>query len=164
MNLYLIRHAAAAPLGAGDIYDDAERPLTAVGQSQSRALAAALQRIGVYLGKVVTSPLLRARQTAEGMLQHWSTPAPELLVCEELAGGGKRRKLTRFVQDLNVESAALVGHMPDLAGYAAWLIGNKKAHLELAKAGIARINFEDVPAKGAGVLNWLVTPEWYAAP
>ena len=53
--------------------------------------------------------------------------------------------------------------MPELAGYAAWLIGSKKAHLELTKAGIARINFEEVPAKGAGVLNWLVTPEWYAA-
>jgi phosphohistidine phosphatase len=162
MNLYLIRHAAAAPLGEGEIYDDAERPLTATGQSQSRALAAALQRIGVHLGKVVTSPLLRARQTAEGMLQHWSTPVPELLVCKQLANGGKRRKLTQFVRDLNVESVALVGHMPDLATYAAWLIGSKRTHLELAKAGIARISFEDMPAKGAGVLNWLVTPEWYA--
>ena len=160
MDLYLIRHADAQPLGEGGIRDDAARPLTPVGHAQCGPLAAALQRCGVRLGVVVSSPLLRARQTAEGLLRHWSEPAPALELCDALAPGGKRRKLTRFVQELGHESVALVGHMPDLAEYAAWLVGSKKARLNLAKAGAARVEFDGTPEKGAGVLTWLITPDW----
>jgi phosphohistidine phosphatase len=160
MELYLIRHADAQPLGEGGIRDDAERPLTPAGHRQCPPLAAALQRQGVHLERVVTSPLVRARQTAEGFLQHWAKPVPELQVCNALAPGGKRRKLTRFLRDLGADPVALVGHMPDLGAYAAWLIGSRKAQVELAKAGVARIQFEGKPDKGCGVLTWLITPEW----
>ncbi|HEY7425292.1 MAG TPA: phosphohistidine phosphatase SixA [Gemmataceae bacterium] len=160
MDLYIIRHADAQPLGKGGIEDDAERPLTTEGQAQCGPLAAALQRQGVRLERVVTSPLLRARQTAEGLLKHLKSPAPELHTCDHLAPGGKRRKLTRFLRGLGVQSLAIVGHMPDLNDYAGWLIGSKKAQVDLAKAGIACVHFEDEPDKGAGVLTWLVTPQW----
>jgi phosphohistidine phosphatase len=160
VNLYLIRHAEAEPLGAGGVQDDAERPLSREGRTQCAPLARALQQAGVRLDRVVTSPLLRSRQTAEGFLEHWPQPAPPLVVCELLAPGGKRRKLTRFLARLKVEAAA-VGHMPDLAEYAAWLIGSRKAQVELAKAGVACIHFDDEPDKAAGVLHWLVTPAWY---
>src|SRR5262249_2844494 len=157
MELYIIRHADAQPLGEGGIEDDAERPLTAEGQAQCGPLAAALQRQGVRLERVVTSPLLRARQTAEGLLKHLKSPPPELHPCDPLAPGGKRRKLTRFLRGLGVPSLAIVGHMPDLNLYAGWLIGSKKAQVDLAKAGVACVQFEDEPDKGAGVLTWLVT-------
>src|SRR5947209_20193638 len=98
MDLYLIRHGEAQPPGEGGIADDEARPLTALGQAQLPPLAGALQRLGVHLDKVVSSPLLRARQTAEGMLRHWTGPAPELPVCEAAGPGGKRRKLTRFLR------------------------------------------------------------------
>ncbi len=160
MDLYLIRHADAQPLGEGGIQDDAERPLTALGQAQCGPLAAALQRQGVRLARVVASPLLRARQTAEGLLKNLTPPTPELHTCDHLAPGGKRRKLTRFLRGLGVRSVAVVGHMPDLNLYAGWLIGSKSAQVELAKAGIACIRFEQDPAKGAGILTWLVTPQW----
>lgn len=165
MDLYLIRHADALPLGEGDAHDDEERPLSAAGDAQCSSLAAALQRAGVTLDRVVASPLLRARQTAEGLLKHWTveepTPAPTLDVCGALAPGGKPRKLARYLLKLNDSSVALVGHMPDLAGTAAWLIGSKKAQLELAKAGVAAIECEKLPGKGCGILRWLVTPAWY---
>ncbi len=160
MDLYIIRHADAQPLGEGGILDDEERPLTALGQAQCGPLASALQRQGVRLERLLTSPLLRARQTAEGLLQHLPSPKPELHTCDHLAPGGKRRKLTRFLRGLGVQSAAIVGHMPDLSLYAGWLIGSKKAQVDLAKAGIAYIHFDDEPDKGAGVLTWLVTPQW----
>jgi phosphohistidine phosphatase len=160
MDLYIIRHADAQPLGEGGIEDDGERPLTVTGQSQCGPLAAALQRSGVNLERIVTSPLLRARQTAEGLLKHLGSPAPDLHTCDQLAPGGKRRKLTRFLRGLHAQSVAIVGHEPDLSDYTGWLIGSKKAQIDLAKAGIACIHFEDEPDKGAGVLTWLVTPEW----
>lgn len=160
MDLYVIRHADAQPLSKGGITKDAERPLTAAGQAQCGPLAEALLRQGVRLERVVTSPLLRARQTAEGMLAHLTAPAPELHTCDHLAPGGKRRKLTRFLRGLHAESVAIVGHMPDLSEYAAWLIGSKKAQIDLAKAGVACLHFDEEPGKGDGVLSWLVTPQW----
>jgi phosphohistidine phosphatase len=160
VDLYIIRHADAQPLGEGGVRDDADRPLTAAGHAQCGPLAAALQRQGVQLERIVTSPLLRARQTAEGLMNHLTAPAPELHTCDQLAPGGKRKKLTRFLRGLGVQSAAVVGHMPDLSLYAAWLIGSTKAQLDLAKAGVACVHFDDEPDKGAGVLTWLVTPQW----
>jgi phosphohistidine phosphatase len=163
MNLYLIRHAEAAELNAGDERDDSERPLTDAGRAQCAALASALQARGVTLNQVVTSPLLRARQTVEALLEHWPTPHPEQLTCNALAPGGRAKKITRFLLGLNGENVGLVGHMPDLAEYAGWLIGTKKTRLEMAKAGAAFIRFDGSPDKGEGALVWLATPEWFEA-
>lgn len=160
MDLYIIRHADAQPLGEGGIANDADRPLTAAGRAQCGPLAAALQRQGVRLERILTSPLLRARQTAEGLLQELDTPKPELHICDHLAPCGKRRKLSRFLRGLGAQSIAVVGHMPDLGLYAGWLIGSKKAQIDFAKAGVAYIRFQDEAAKGAGALRWMVTPKW----
>jgi phosphohistidine phosphatase len=161
MDFYLIRHADAQALGEGGITEDADRPLTKAGQDQCEPLAAALVRHGVRLDHVASSPLLRARQTAEELLKHWPAPTPTLSLCDDLAPGGKPRKATRFLRGLDGAGVAVVGHMPDLAAYAAWLIGSKKAQVELAKSGVARVRFEARPGKGEGVLVWVVTPEWY---
>jgi phosphohistidine phosphatase len=163
MDLYLIRHAEAAPVGEAGIMADEDRPLTENGLAQAQALAAALQRRGVQPQAVVTSPLLRARQTAESLLLAWGMPPSGLHTCEELAPGGKRGKLARFLRKLGARSIALVGHQPDLGDCAAWLIGSKKAHIDMAKAGVACIVSGDEPGKGCGSLAWLVTPEWFGA-
>ena len=160
MNLYLIRHAEAAELEPGDTREDAERPLTDAGKGQCAALAAALRARRVELNQVVSSPLLRARQTADALLEHWPAPAPEQLTCNALAPGGRAKKLTRFLLGLNGENVGLVGHMPDLAEYAGWLIGGKKAKVHIAKAGAALVRFDGSPSKGEGSLEWLVTPDW----
>ncbi len=162
MDLYIIRHADAQPLGEGGIRDDAQRPLTTAGHAQCEPLATALHQQGVRLERLVTSPLLRARQTAEGLLKHLAGPAPVLHTCDHLAPSGKRRKLTRFLRGLGAQSVGIVGHMPDLSLYLGWLIGAKKAQVDLAKSGIACLHFEDEPGKGAGTLLWLATPKWYA--
>ncbi len=163
MDFYLIRHAHAQAVGEGGITDDADRPLSETGRGQCGPLAAALVRRGVHLDYVVSSPLLRAKQTAEGLLENWPAPAPPLQLCDDLAPGGKPRKTTRFLRGLDGTALGVVGHMPDLAVYAAWLIGSKKAQVEIAKAGLARIRFESRPGKGQGVLAWLIPPEWYPA-
>jgi phosphohistidine phosphatase len=161
MDLYLIRHADAKPLGEDGIQDDADRPLTVKGEAQSKALAKALQKHGVQLGVVVSSQLLRAKQTADKLVDHWTGPAPTLSICEEVAPGGKRRKLSKFLREQSADAIAVVGHMPGIAAYAAWLIGDNKAELELEKAGVAHIAFDEGPRKGEGKLTWLVTPEWF---
>src|SRR5262249_18610099 len=155
MNILLIRHADAVPREGSDLPDE-ERPLTEEGKKQCRALAGALRRHGVELGKVVTSPLLRAHQTAAGLLEEWPDPKPEILTCGALAPEGKDKKLTRFIRGLDTERVTLIGHAPDLNEFLAWLIGSRKTQLQLAKAGAALIECEAGPSKGAGVLTWLV--------
>jgi phosphohistidine phosphatase len=160
MDLYLIRHADALPLSEGGITDDAERPLSKDGKAQAKKLGTALPRRQVQLELVLTSPLLRARQTAEGMLESWTPPKPELRLCDELAPGGSSKKLARFLRQSGAGSVALVGHQPDLGVHAAWLIGSKKAQVDFGKGGVGLITCQRRPRKGEGTLVWLVTPAW----
>ncbi len=161
MELFLIRHADALALGERGITNDEERPLSEKGEADAQAAALALQAKGVVLDKLLTSPLLRARQTAEILLRVWSRPELILDTCDCLAPAGKSRKLSKYLLKSGGERLGLVGHMPHLAEYAAWLLGNKKFQIELAKAGVALITCGELPAKGVGTLQWLVTPEWY---
>jgi phosphohistidine phosphatase len=163
MDLYLIRHADAAPLGESGSTDDATRPLTAEGQQQARDLAGGLKRRQIHPSIVVTSPLLRARQTAETMLDSWGAGAPPLRECEDLASGGRRRKLLKFLRDLGQDHVALVGHQPDLGEFGAWLIGSRKAQLDLDKGGVACLRFAEEMKKGMARLVWLVTPAWLSS-
>lgn len=160
MDLYLIRHAEAVPLGVNGIARDEDRPLTDKGRQQCRTVALALRQLDVRLEKLLTSPLVRARQTSDELLTHWNGRLIELGVCDELAPGKKKRKLLREVLSLGGKTMGLVGHNPDLSELAAWLIGEREAGIDLEKAGVACISFKGPPAKAAGTLVWLVNPAW----
>jgi phosphohistidine phosphatase SixA len=73
----------------------------------------------------------------------------------------RRAKLSRFLLKQEGEHIGLVGHMPHLGEIAAWLVGSKKARIELAKSGVARLRCGDAPGKGMAMLRWLVTLVWY---
>jgi phosphohistidine phosphatase len=164
MDLYLIRHADALSLSAAGVVDDGDRPLSEEGRAQARALAVGLQKHGVGLDAVYSSPLLRARTTAEELLQTWSGPVPPLQLVDDLAPGFKAKTLAGFLAELDRESVAIVGHQPDFADFLGWLIGGRKAQIDLAKAGVAAVHLPDKPRKGGGILLWLLTPAWFEAP
>ena len=159
MDLYLIRHAEAVPSGDPNYVED-ERPLTVTGHDQARALAAALRAHGVRFDRIVTSPLPRARQTAEELVPGLLDPNEALKEYAALAPGGRRRKLDRLLLGMEADTVALVGHEPDLGAYAARLIGSKKGQVKIAKAGVAVIHFDGPPGKKSGTLTALLTPEW----
>ena len=161
MELYLIRHADALALGERGITNDEERPLSDKGEAQTETAAKAFLRREIVLDRLYTSPLVRARQTAEILLRTWSKPELILETCNALAPDGKPRKLSKFLLKSAGKKIGLVGHMPHLAEFAAWLLGGKGAQIDLAKSGIALITCGDLPIKGMGTLQWLVTPEWY---
>jgi phosphohistidine phosphatase len=162
MELYLIRHADALALGERGITEDAERPLSEKGENQAHQVGTTLHKRGIAFDKLVTSPLVRARQTTDLILQTWNgQPPPEVHVCEDLAPDAKPRKLAKFLRQLGGEHIALIGHLPHIAHWAGWLLGSKKAQIEFAKAGMALITCGDGPRKGTGVMQWLVTPAWF---
>lgn len=160
MELYLIRHAHAVKLGDEGTNEDAERPLSDKGQEQSRTLGSVLQKRGIVFDTLLTSPLLRARQTADAIAQVFNTPPP-IEECRSLAPGGRSKKVARFLFALEGARLGLVGHAPDLARWAGWLIGSKKVNIELPKGGVAFVNCPEGPGKGMGTLQWLLGPDWY---
>jgi phosphohistidine phosphatase len=155
VDLFLIRHAEALPLGQGSA-TDADRPLSSRGQTQARGLGQYFKTSAIHLERILSSPLLRARQTAEEMRSEMGSEAPPLAVSEALAPGGKRRKLARFLREFGATPLAVVGHQPDLGLFAGWLIGSKKAQIELAKGGLAKITCPEGLRKAGGALIWLL--------
>lgn len=160
MELFLIRHAEALAIGERGITNDEERPLTEKGASQAERLAKAMQSKGIILDRLLTSPLKRTLQTSEILLKIWSRPELIHETCTELTPGGKLRKLSKTIMKSGGEKIGLVGHMPQLGEFAAWLLGDKESQVEIAKAGLALISCGDLPSKGHGSLQLLVTPEW----
>src|SRR5262249_46002950 len=82
-------------------------------------------------------PRLRARQTASGVAEHWHGQAPPLVECEALAPGGKKRRLAEALEEGRGDEIAVVGHNPDLSELVGWLLGDRTAGIDLAKAGVA---------------------------
>lgn len=162
MYLLVIRHAEAIVLGERGISEDEDRPLTDRGHDQCAPIRKALRRLGVRLDRLLTSPLVRARQTAEGIREGWGDGAPLIDECIHLAPGGKKRLLSERLRELEGESIGLVGHNPDLSELIGWFLGDRNIGIDLDKAGLALLEFEGKPAKGAGTLLWLVTPAWCA--
>jgi phosphohistidine phosphatase len=162
MELYLIRHAEAAPAGENGVSDE-DRPLTSCGEGQAVALAKALRSHGVELRLLLSSPLLRARQTAEEILRHWPDPQPDFRIYKELTLGGKRKHLLRALRQQGADKVAIVGHEPELGALAGYLMGSKRIHLMFDKAAVAFLQCNAGLEKGDGQLNWLLPPAWYSA-
>jgi phosphohistidine phosphatase len=154
--LYLIRHGVAAE--RGDEYpDDSKRPLTPQGMSRLRQEARGLDALGVTFDQIVTSPLVRTRQTADVIAESLKAK-PAVATSDALAPAGTSGAvLQELAKYARKGSVALVGHEPNLGELAARLIGSRHP-LEFKKGGICRIDFETLPPKGPGLLRWFVTP------
>jgi phosphohistidine phosphatase len=161
MELYLIRHAEASPIGEHGVTEDEDRPLTPDGERQSEALGRFLKKRKLAFDLIVTSPLVRARRTAELFIKTSGMKDVTVEETSALSPNARPKKLSRHLLKGAAEKVALVGHLPHLALFAAWVVGGKKAQLDLTKAGMAHISCGDSPIKGNGVLHWLVTPEFY---
>ena len=106
VTLYLIRHAEAVPPGDPN-YEDDDRPLTPAGRVTARGLGAALAAKGIKFDAVLTSPLPRAKQTAEELLAGYGEGAAELQEMDELAPGEKPRRLDKRLLKIEGDSIAL---------------------------------------------------------
>jgi phosphohistidine phosphatase len=155
--LYFVRHGLAEE--RGDAWpEDAKRPLTGEGMSRMRKAARGLARLGVSVEVVLTSPLVRARQTAE-IVAGELDPRPSLVNVDSLAPDGS---YAAVVADLEKHARktriALVGHEPMMGELAARLIGSRHP-IEFKKGAVCRIDVEDLPPAGPADLRWMLTPK-----
>jgi len=160
MNLFLLRHGLAVERDEFDPANDADRPLTPKGHRQLRHVAAALRAMELRFDAIWSSPLVRARQTAEIV-------AAELKLKKRLAGaaelkpGGCPEKLLHKISQPPpaVENILFVGHEPDFSELISRLVaGGSGASFALKKGGLAKLALEKFPASNRATLAWLLTP------
>ncbi len=168
--LYLIRHGIAVERGS--YAQDGDRPLTEIGRQKTRKVAQRLSELDLRFDLILTSPLVRARQTADiladlGLGKSVET-SPYLVPEGDFEGWlswlqrwqGGDRNLARPTHS-PAPSLALVGHQPDLADWAETLVwGERRQQLVLKKAGVIGLVVpSDRSAVGNSQMFWLTPPK-----
>ncbi len=159
MEAILIRHAKAENRDPNSWPDDDVRPLTAEGRAEQRAAVRAMRKMGIKFDFLVTSPLLRAKETAELVAKGYRwTEAPQ--VAEELGHeysvGAVVKLLAKFPPNATV---ALVGHEPDFSHLAAALISKSgDVNIAFKKSGVLGVEFDGPAEAGKGVLLFHLKP------
>lgn len=158
MELYIIRHGLAGEHGS--YANDEERPLTEEGQRKTRRVAKRLQELNIRFNLIQTSPLVRARQTAE-ILQTVGL-GKQLEESVDLKPGGNINSWLEWLQSWRVQgnqSLAIVGHEPDLGAWAEQLVWGKVQYkLVVKKASVIGLLLPDRDVLGQSQLFWLTPP------
>jgi phosphohistidine phosphatase SixA len=151
--LYLLRHAHAGD-SAKWTGPDSERPLSPKGKRQAERLGTFLAERGFAPDSIVTSPKLRARQTAELVADAIGIA---VAVDDRLGGPLEVDDVNDIVKRAGGTSIVLVGHDPDFSDLCALLTGTE--YLPMKKGALARLDMALPLAANGGVLRWLLPPE-----
>lgn len=160
MKLYLVRHGIAVERIGGAILNDSQRPLTDEGKVETKHVAQGLKKIGVNADLIVSSPLTRARQTAE-IIKDVLGCQEELKITDSLAPAGSASDLWKFMKQFTkVEEVFFVGHEPDIGRLVATLLwAGPELDIPFKKAAVCRVDAYDLPPTTPGTLKWFITPK-----
>jgi phosphohistidine phosphatase len=153
--LYFLRHADAGD-PATWTGDDADRPLSSKGRRQAKRLGRLLKKLDAGPDMVLTSPRLRASETARPVARSIGLRPS---VDDRLSVDFGEKDLAAIVAGLDpdVRGLMLVGHDPDFSDLVSWLVGSQ---VEMQKGALARIDLPDRYLKKArGSLRWLLPPD-----
>ena len=154
--LYLIRHGVAAE--RGDNYpDDTKRPLTNEGVQKLRKEARALVALDIGFDVILTSPLVRTRQTAEVIAAVFRNQPPIVNMASLAPGSSHNSIIEELSKHHRRHRIALVGHEPGIGELAGRLLGVRRP-LEFKKGAVCRIDVAALPPTGPGQLRWFITP------
>ena len=153
IQLYLLRHAHA---GSQENWQgpDSERPLSAKGRRQAELLGAFLAERAFSPDAIVTSPKVRARQTADLVADAIGIAVS---VDDRLAGPLELDEVSDICAKAGGDSVVLVGHDPELSEICGQLLGI--ASLEMKKGAFARFDVALPLVRGAARLRWLLPPD-----
>ena len=160
MNLYIIRHAIAVDETTSDYASDSERPLTDKGRKKMRQIAKALRHLGVAFDLILSSPYVRACETAE-ILADVFKMKNKIVFNDHLTPEGNPELLIGEINEKHsVDSLAIVGHEPYLSGLIGLLTSDtSKLEITLKKGGICHLSADDLHHHDhRATLEWLLTP------
>lgn len=163
MKLYILRHGDAADHGDRRYASDAERPLTPKGIKRTRQLVNALRQMEITFDVIYSSPLVRARQTAE-IVARGLDLEKKLRLSNHLSPSAAYVDLIAQVENARPSSDAilLVGHEPYLSGLISLLCtGGPSLGLTLKKGGLCRLEMDAAKPGRCASLVWLLAPRHF---
>ena len=161
MDLYILRHGIAAERGDPKYPKDEDRPLTEDGQKKTLKVARRMKELGLTFDLLLSSPLARARQTAE--------IAASVLGCKNklkfsnhLVPGGSKKAL---MGDIGRRTRVLlVGHEPYLSELISILLsGTTNLRIDFKKAGLCKLTVDHLHLGRCASLEWLVAPKVFVS-
>jgi phosphohistidine phosphatase len=157
MRIYILRHGIAED--AAPRKPDAKRELTEKGRTKLESVLKLARRAEVRPELVLSSPLVRALQTAEMAREVLGVESPvqetPLLVPEE-----SPRRVWEELRGLrNLDQVLLAGHEPLLSHLTAWLLAAPGLQVHMTKAALVSIEIESFQGEPHGMLNWMITPK-----
>ena len=156
-DLYIVRHGIAVDPGTPGIPDD-ERPLTPKGEKRMRQIARGLRKLDLKLDRIITSPLPRARATAEIIAD--ALDARDLLETSNvLQTGTSAATVERWLRERSEDRLMIVGHNPTLSDLVSLLVlGSTQPRIcDLKKGGIAALSKSRI-GRDLYDITWLAPP------
>ena len=164
MHLYLLRHGIAVDLVARRFAEDADRPLAPEGERKLWQVAEAMEALDLSFDLILSSPYVRARQTAE-IIAEALKARKKLEFSASLTPGGSTKKLIEYLHRLQPppDNMLLVGHEPYLSGLISLLVaGDTTSAVVMKKGGLCKLSMESLKHGRCAALEWLLTPRQMA--
>lgn len=160
MDIVVVRHGVALDRdeAAENAISDAERPLTAKGRRRMKAAAKGIAKLAEGADLVLSSPLLRAVQTAKIVRRAFDDDIG-YAETDALLPDAEPGELVRVLTEgPSIPAALVVGHEPHLGRWVGWcLAGQSAALVELGKGGACLVRFDEAPVAGKGQIVWLLS-------
>jgi phosphohistidine phosphatase len=157
MILYIVRHGIAVDRTDPKSPPESERPLTAKGVQKTRSAALGLRALDAKPDVLITSPYVRAAQTAEIFAEALGIAPEKIRVSQALKPAENPADIVKELLRLKVKEVICFGHAPHLDLMMAQLVGARAAFTSLKKSGVAC--FENASAHGKWGLRWIATPK-----
>jgi phosphohistidine phosphatase len=160
MNLYFLRHGLAGDRDVSRYPDDSQRPLVPEGRRKLRCIAAGMHALDLQFDVLLSSPYVRACQTAEIVAGAFHMER-KLQLADDLAPEGSARRLVRLLKTKHsaANNLLLVGHEPYLGELIGVLLAGKPGwFLDLKKGGLCLLSAESLVYGPCARLEWLLTP------
>jgi len=161
MELYFLRHGPAGQHGDPKYRDDSLRPLTPQGREKMRRASLGMRALGLTFDAYLSSPYLRARQTAEIVAQAYKQNKEKILLTENLLPPARVEELIKEARSRfsGCENILLVGHEPHLSEMISHLLkSNTPLLIDFKKGGLCCLSLPSPYRNEGAVLNWLLTP------
>ena len=162
MNLYIVRHAIAEQRQeSASEAEDSQRPLTDKGRKKFRKVARGLRDLGVGIDMILTSPYVRAADTAAILRKQLKLGKEQLDVVQDIAPGGDAARLIAEISQKygTLEGVAIVGHETGLSRLVSMLLyGDPSLPITLKKGGVCCLTVDKLEYGRCATLQWLMAP------
>jgi phosphohistidine phosphatase len=160
MILYILRHAIAEQRDVGAYPDDSLRPLSAKGKNKMVKIAEHLKDMGVQIDLILTSPYVRAHETARIVQEAYNLKKKQLVLSDHLTPSGFAKDLIAEINEKYLlDNLMLVGHEPYLSDLIAVLVsGDPAMSVTMKKGGLCCLAIGQLVYDRCATLEWLLTP------